>query len=421
MLDTASPSKITAFRGLNNVTDSLRAGMEWLATADNVNITDTGAIEKREGYALATAFEIEGYEGDIPVFFIPGTGAFTSIYCTLDAQRGYFVAGNKLYAFTGVPSLAPVLSSDPALATLTAPSAEMFWAEINDQVFYNNGTDSGIILPDNTVLQWAWPIPDAPTVVAGGTASSSAAAAGTYQFCCTYLMPDGRETGASATVSVDLAERQMVVITPPLRAGYETLVYVAPANSTVFQLLGSMTAPTVQTINPDNLGRELQTQFFDPLPAGATVVQEWKGRIYAAQYMPSVGQTAVWFSEPLGFHLFNLSSGYILVPGQVHMLAPHKDALIIGTDAMVYSYTGESMTPIADYGVVPGKSWDVDGDRLLIWTTRGICSALPFVNLTEKQVSVAPGAHVASCVVHSGGQKRFVASIQQGGEAFNAR
>lgn len=396
MLDTASPSKITAFRGLNNVTDSLRAGMEWLATADNINITDTGAIEKRLGYSLVSQFD-------------DAAGEVTSAYNTVDFQRMYVVQNQAIKTFDLTP-LVTLTSSDP-----------VYWAEINDQVFYNNGTDSGIILPDNTVLQWAWPIPDAPTVVAGGTASSSAAAAGTYQFCCTYLMPDGRETGASATVSVDLAERQMVVITPPLRAGYETLVYVAPANSTVFQLLGSMTAPTVQTINPDNLGRELQTQFFDPLPAGATVVQEWKGRIYAAQYMPSVGQTAVWFSEPLGFHLFNLSSGYILVPGQVHMLAPHESALVVGTDTRQFAYTGAALNQIADYGVVPGKSWDVDGDRLLIWTTRGICSALPFVNLTEKQVSVAPGAHVASCVVHSGGQKRFVASIQQGGEAFNAR
>ena len=385
---------IRAFRGLNNVTDPLRAGMGWLATADNVNITETGSIVARDGYAVGPTFD--------------DVGACTAVYSTKDFQRLYIVVGLSLKAFDGT-----------TLCALTS-TAPMYWTEVNRQVFFNNGVDSGVILPDNSVMEWSWPTPSAPTVTTAGVSPANTAS-GTYQFCSTFLMPDGRETGASISSSLELAAGQMVAITPTTRAGYQTLVYVAPANSTVFQLLGPMTGVTVMAIDPDNLGRELQTAFMDPLPEGTTVVQEWQGRIYAAEYVASAGQTIVWFTEPLGYHLFNLNSGFFLVPGQVHMLAPHKDALIVGTDAKVYAYDVKTMTEIADYGVVPGQHWVLDDDgRIIFWTLRGVCTALPFTNLTEKQVSVAPGLQAGGCLVRSGGQKRYVVSLQQGGLAYNA-
>ena len=417
MLDTESTPKIAKFFGLHNVTDSLRVGAQWLSTANNVNITDTGAIEKREGYALATAFEIEGYEGDIPVFFIPGTGAFTSIYCTLDAQRGYFVAGNKLYAFTGVPSLAPVLSSDPALATLTAPSAEMFWAEINDQVFYNNGTDSGIILPDNTVLTWAIATPDEPTL----SAITGTLAAGTYQVRCTFVTADGRESGASDPVDIAMNGDQAFHITSiPHQSGSVTRVYISPANSEVYQLAFTTTGSAASwNFSNDALGQDLRNEFLQPLPSSTTAIQFFKGRAYVAQYLPSTGQTVVWFSQSLGFHLFNTSADFFIVPGQVHMLAPTSEALIVGTDTQIFAYS-VGLTEIAPYGVVPGQHWADDETRILFWSTRGVCGALPFSNLTERQVSVAPGVRAGGAIVRSGGQTRYVVSLQQGGEAFNA-
>lgn len=376
--------KISSFLGLNNVTDSLRAGFGYLSVADNVVVTDTGALEKRSGYSKVS------------------TGDFSAAYSTLDFQRAYVVADGALKTLDGT-----------VLKTGITP-APMYWAEINDDVYFNNGTDRGIIRPDNSLIDWAWAVPATPTVAA----VTGSLPAGLYQVRCTTLTSDGRETGASDSFELVLPEGRALQISG---LAPKSRVYIAPADSTVYQYAFTATGAAVWNSSPDNLGRELLNNLLDPLPLGTDVIQLWKGRAYAAQYMPEHNQTVVWFSEPMGFHLFNLNSNFFMVPGKVTMLAPHDSALVIGTDTRQYAYTEAGLKQIADYGVVPGKSWDVDGDRLLIWTTRGICSALPFVNLTEKQVSVAPGAHVASCVVHSGGQKRFVASIQQGGEAFNAR
>ncbi len=380
---------VSAFKGLNNVSDPMRLGMSWLATADNVNVSDTGAISKRAGYALNRA------------------GAFTSAYSTLDFTRMYTATALGIQKFTG-ESIVALTSINP-----------MYWTEVNEQVFFNNGVDRGIILPDDRVIPWDWPTPTAPTV----TATTGTLPAGMYQVCCTYVLDDGRETGAGAVAEITLTEGQALQISNiPGGLGAVANVYVAPANSEVYQLFAT-TRATALTFNssPDDLGRDLLNAFLDPLPLGTDVIQFWRGRMYAAQYMAAENQTVIWFSEPLGFHLFNLNSNFIIVPGRVLMLAPHDAALVIGTDAKVFAYDGTKLDQVAEYGVVPGQHWDRDAERILFWSLRGVCVALPFANLTEKQISVAPGVRAGGCLVRTGGQKRYVSVLQQGGEPFNQR
>ncbi len=354
--------------------------MASLVKANNINITDTGAISKREGYALSRA------------------GSFASAYSTSDFSRLYLVSGNSIETFDGT-----------VIASILDASAQMHWCEINDQVFFNNGTDSGIINRDNSVMDWRWTVPDAPTLAA----VTGTLPAGTYQVLVTLTLDDGRETGASDTVSIEIAEGQALQITA------NGNVYIAPANSTVFQLAGTYAGAFVWNSSSDYLGRDFLNDLLDPFPLGVDVIQAWQGRIYACQYMPTQGQTVIWYSEPLGFHLFNLTANFIIVPGRVHMLAPHGAALVIGTGERVYAYDGQKLDQVADYGVVAGQHWALDGERILFWSTRGLCAFAPFQNLTEKQVSVAPGVRAGGCLVRQGGQVRYLSVIQSGGSAFN--
>lgn len=376
--------RINSFKGLNNVSDPLRLDLGWLTQSDNCNITSTGALERRSGYTLQAA------------------GAYTSGFNTFDYSRAYFVVGGVIKDFAGT-SIKTLTSTDP-----------LYWCEINDQVFFNNGTDSGIILPDNTLLDWHWSAPDAPTV----SAVTGNLAPGLYRVLCTTRLSDGRETGASDITEITLTDGQALQISG---LGINTNVFIAPANSSVFSYAGfSPSSSMVWNSSPDNLGRDFQNYQLDALPLGCSAIQAFKGQIYAAQYFSSDDQTAIWQSLPLGFHLFDLNVGFILVPGQVHMLAAHDLALIIGTDRQILAYDGKSLVQIADYGVIAGKAYDKDDDgRVLFWSSRGLCAALPFANLTEHNVSVAPGLKAGGCVIRTGGQRRFVAAIQQGGTAFN--
>lgn len=385
--------QIKRFRGLNNVSDALGLGLSWLVQADNVNVLDSGSIKKRDGYVLDQA------------------GAISSVYTTLDFTRMYLVDAGTLRTKEGAV-IASGLSNTP-----------MYWAEVNKQVFFNNGTDRGIINPDNSLLSWAWTTPGTPAL----SAVTGSLSAGTYRVRCTSLLADGRETGAGDFAELTLAAGQGLSISNiPQTVGGRTRVYIAPANSTVFQLAASTTGTAlVWGASNDNLGQDLATADLSPLPVGCDVIQLFRGKAYAAHYLPSADQTAVWISEPLGFHLFNLHTNLFMVPGRVLMLAPTEDALIVGTQSAIYGYADGKLGELADYGVVPGKHWDTDQDegtkRTLFWTTRGVCSALPFTNLTEHQVSVAPGVRAGGAIVRSGGQKRYLVSLQQGGAAFNSQ
>lgn len=382
---TSPPPRIDRFAGLNNVSDPLRLGLGWLVTANNVNVTDTGALSRRDGYSRAS------------------TGNFTSLYATKDYSRLYVVDGGVLKSSNG--------TNHVAIQTLVS-TARMYWCEINDQVFFNNGSDSGILSRDHSVRDWAWDIPTAPVL----SAVTGSLAAGLYRVLVTTRLADGRETGTSDPVELVLTDGQALQISG---IPADSNVYLAPANSTVFSLAAVPTGTAiVWNQSPDNLGRDLVLGGLDPLPA-CDVIQAWKGRIYTSQYDASRDQSTVYFSQPLGFHLFDLAKDFFMVSGKVTMLAPHDAGLIVGTDQRIYAYTPEGLAMLADYGVVPGQHWATDEGRTLFWSTRGLCAGLPFTNLTASRVSVAPGLSAGGTLVQTGGQKRFVVSLHQGNSAFN--
>ena len=385
-------TNIRAFKGLNNVSNPLRLGLGWLAQADNIDVSETGAIVKRSGCSLAMA------------------GNILSGFSTYDYNRMYLVDGGNLKTMTG-PASSKTLKTGLS-------SAVMNWTEINDQVFYNNGVDRGIIFQDNTLKDWAWVQPGVVSLSAG----TGNLDAGTYQVRCLFILPDGRKTGASDDgVAFTLTSGQSLVISNiPQTSGGRTEVYIAPANSTVYQLAATTTATAmVWNATPETLGMDLPIGLLDPLPVGADIILAWKSRIYASQFMPTENQTVIWYSQPLGFHLFDLSSDFFIVPGKVLMLAHHDDVVIVGTDQRIFAYDATGIKELASYGVVPGVNWDEDEGQTYFWTTRGLCQALPFKNLTESHVSVAPGVQAGGLIVRKGGRKRYLVALHQGGTAFN--
>lgn len=386
--------QIKRFKGLNNVTDQLRLAMGWLARADNVNITDTGAIERRDGYSLS----------------VPGV--IGGAYATVDGTRMYVIDNGDLKHMRG----GELITIREAVGT-----QPMHWAEVADDVYFANGSAYGIITRAGNVRDWIWPEPGTPALHAAG----GGMAAGTYQVVCTYLMPDGRETGAGTPVAITLHDGESIqMVGIPQVDGLQTQVYVAPADSEVFQLAFATSSDQGSwDAGPDHLSIELAADRAQSLPIGSTNPTLWAGQLYAMQYIPSANMTVIWISHPLGFHLFDLERGFISVPGRGTLMVGHEDGLIIGTDTHVYAYDGEKLATLAPYGAVPGWSHvhDEDTKNVLFWTTRGLCSALPFANLTLRQVSVAPGVQAGAALIRQDGAKRYVVSLIQGGSAYNPK
>jgi hypothetical protein len=124
----------------------------------------------------------------------------------------------------------------------------------------------------------------------------------------------------------------------------------------------------------------------------------------------------------MGYHLFNLSSGFFMVPGQVTQLAGADDVLLIVTHTRICLFDGDVIKEVAEYGGPPGQHVDMDSQRRLVfWTNRGLCRAAPFENLTNSRISVAPGLSASGGIIHQHGYTKFVVALKSGGAAYNKR
>jgi hypothetical protein len=103
------------------------------------------------------------------------------------------------------------------------------------------------------------------------------------------------------------------------------------------------------------------------------------------------------------------------------MLETAGESLIIGTDRQVWSYDGEKLQEEANYGVVDGFHPARLEDKLFFWTLRGMCSALPFKNMTEDKFYVAPGTSAGAAMFEKDGSRRYVVALRQGGQPYNRR
>lgn len=394
---TAPTTQIQAFRGLNNVTDPVRLKAGWLTRADNIDISDTGRITRRAGRTLAK------------------TGSFSGAYTTDDHSRFFVVDGGDLQQ----------VHADLSATTLYADvgTAPVSWAEVNHEVYFSTGGVKGVIGVDNVVRPWVWPVPSAPALAA----TSGSLPAGLYQVVCTFILADGRETGAGYMADIWLSDGQALTISGiPQKPGATTQVYITPANSAVFgHAFATTSTAATWDAGPDSLGANLTTQHLSPPPADEAELAHWAGRMFLMQHMPGQDTTVVWFSQPLAPHLFDYEKDFFIVRGRGVLLAAHAQGLIVGTDTTVYGYDGANLTQLASYGAVPGQGAVIDTEDdaqpLLFWTQRGVCTAFPFANLTASRLSVAPGVRVGTAIVGQGGARKFIASLHAGGTAFNAR
>lgn len=384
------------FKGLNNVIDPMResprardAIWEWQQVADNVNITDDGQIVSRDGF--------------IPFLDIPVASAYSTFH------------NDRLFVLSGT-DLLEVYDTGTTTTRATNVIGPVYWAEVNDEVYVSARNVKLQILPDGTVRPWGVPTPTQPNLAT----TTGSLFPGVYKVCCTFVDAWGREGGASPTNELDTPDGGLAISNIPQLAGYTTNVYVT--DGVVFYRIDIPAGATSFNFVTGVEQRELTNQFYDVPPANGTYVTYYKGRMYVSEYFPQANMTVVWESQPLAFHNFNYSSGYLLVPGEVTQMAGTREVLCLLTRNRTYLYDGANMAQVAEYGAVPGQHVDIGpDDKAYFWSTRGLCRVAPFENLTADHVSVAPGIYAGGGLIDQHGYKRFVAIIQQGGEAYNKR
>lgn len=382
---------IDGFRGLNNVADPLSLDLSWLARADNCVVNNHRKLVRAHGFEQRdTATSITGS------------------YATEDQQQLYLVdAGQLVQLETGFVRrvLATGLSSAP-----------MYFVEVNGLVYYTNGIDRGMI-QDGRAQAWGIEPPGVPQLTVG----TGVLPAGTYQACITLTDARGIESGNGQVAMIVVgAGSQITVSEIPQTAGLTSNVYVTAANgSTFYQLTENAGTAVSYNCAPDALGMELP--FWRISAPRGTLPAIYAGQMWIAEPVPAADMSVIWPSLPIHYHHFSLGAGAITVPGSVRLLKGFDDGLLIGTDRTIFLWTGEALLILARYGVTPGVHADVFNKQTYFWTLRGMCRAMPFENMTQGVVSVAPGVSAGGAVIEQDGFRRYVACLQIGGQVYNTR
>jgi hypothetical protein len=383
--------QVTEFTGINNKTDPQTVGTNGFVVADNVDIDSTGThLSARHGQTLEDAT------------------AFRGAFATTDALRCYAVTGSgDLVNWNGA---AQVLRS----GFVGYP----YWVQIANVVFVGNENQCWRIPPNNQVEDNAasQPAPLKLTAVAG------ALPPGQYRFVQVSVMAGGRESAPSVPSVITLDGTQNVQISGI--TGQR--IYVCPADSKVFGWwLDTGESVLVYAQGANTLGEELTTLNLYPMQAGRALAY-YEGRLYCAVYDQATKLSVIFRSLP-GYWDLCEPLDVKMIPGEVRAMAGLPSGLVVCTDRQIGSIdTNDNWIPFADYGVPPGQPIAFDqkvagepATQCWIWTNRGVCKALPFIEVTP-QFAPPIADWTGAAIVRSGGDERFVATLSPFAAADNA-
>jgi hypothetical protein len=379
------------FDGIINTKDAKEIGRKGLRSASNVEIDNDKRIMRRNGYSLFAA------------------GAFRGAYANQTQATLHAVVGTNLVLMNPDGSSTTIKSG----LSPNSPPGGFYWAEDPaNYVAYTNGFDSGII---RNGTDWVPMGVDAPAMNSVTLISS-----GLRQVLQFHI-------GAKSAIFPIIAPPESALLAFDVPAKYaSTNLYACPPGGDEYMLVATSTTQqftaTVNQLYATGGPVYPYTVAVDGFPNGARCIQYAMGRLFAAEYVPTVDMSVVWISLPLQYHLFNKAEDFLTVVGEVVLMIATEKALLIGTDNQIYSWDGTTLTEVTQYGVVAGSCGDVTPDGVAyFWTVRGIAKAFPYELLTEQTFSGDPGVFNHARLFYSRGYLKLLASTVAGNTTFNQR
>lgn len=384
----------TVFNGLRNDVSPERFSAGDLEVADNIDIDKTGRVARRAGYTQQVA------------------GATHSLWSNPQGTLCFFAQGNVLRQLNADYSSTPVV---------TLSNGDPIWFEqVNDRVYFSNGTDTGVIEQGGAARSWGVAPPALPDVVLG----TGNMFAGTYLFTMTWLCDDGQESGATTAATVQIpADGGAITFTNlPIptdsRVVAKAIYLTMPNGEDLFQALVLPASAARATYANDTLELNLpcDSLLLQAAPPGQ-IVAYYRGRMWVAQ------GDVLYPSEPFAYERFDPRAN-LQLDGRITMLAALTDkelydtgknsGFFIGTDRSCGVLVGSSpedfqYVPKTSYGAIFGAMDKIDGSvfqdgstgamELPAWlTTDGICVGMPGMtirNLTRTRYTFPVGTRGA--------------------------
>lgn len=333
-------------KGMDNVHEPHELASNALVRAINVDITDTGKVRRRRGHTLVNAMS------DAHSLWDDG------------ADNAYFVRNNQLYKLLEG-------ANTQLIGTVQANLNHLSYVSVHDTIYFTSKNVRGRI--KNDVLEpWGIETPATPPQLAQTAGNLDA---GTYFGLITYVLADGRESGASTISRVDLTESAgiatLLLPIPVDPAVTRKRLYLTTANGLNFYMAKEVAAADQFIIvNTETSGAELRTQHLSPLPNGIAITYS-NGRIFV---IDAADPRVVKYTLTNQYDHTDVREKYYLFPEPCNLIAGTKSGLYIGSGKAVY-YIGNAGTAessfnlIFNYGTIAESARIIPGTDEYIWMT----------------------------------------------------
>lgn len=342
-----------------------------LATAQNIDIDDEGAVSSRDGYVLSIPLT-SGKNGFSVMRFTYGLVVDNGWLKRISPDGDVIVLGEVEDSYTE-------------------------FLEVGNKIFLS----TGYIVDDGVLIHWAVEPPLPPVVaVTGGSLK-----AGVYQITITRITQDGRESGSSAPVILTLEDNSGLLL-----SGTDgCMVYITEANGAVYNQAGY---ELLEVLELPKHRRPIISELIvkQTVPVDIGKIALYDERMWCSYYDVENDRSALFYSARYLFHIFDYFSGIISgIDGIIRMLHGTPDGLLIGTDRAIMLFSNDSgLTYLADYGVPAGKPLAATrSGEVFFMSLRGVCT-LPFKNLTGEKFTCSLGGECTAAIVESSGNERFL-------------
>lgn len=339
-IDERNPYAIDGFKtGMVNVITPYKIPRDALADAMNVDIDDFGYIRRRDGYVQIRA-------GVIHSLYSLGDTALFGDGTTIRLMRADETSTELVNGLSGAP---------------------ISYVELNGEVYWSNGSQSGII---NGTVNRPWGIPAGP-IPAIAASSIGVLAPGKYQVACTYVRSSGEEGGTFQSSQITLVAAGGIVVGVPAvapAAGITHLnVYCSLENGEQEYLVGTAAlgsgSTTITTLA--TASRALNTQGYGPFPT-CTDLEVAHGRIFGAFGLQVV------YTPPMRYSLHRPNRDFFMFKTPVRMIAYANDGLYVSDDTATYWLNGTdpekmSIVEVFPYPAVAGTKVVNPADGTTQW------------------------------------------------------
>lgn len=302
-------ARLQGFVGIDERSRTGDVPPQYLRKAYNVDISSSGTISRRHG---VTAIGEGGHSGfqalDGRLYYVRSRG---TMFC-------------RLYPDGSVTELASLSSS-----------SLVSYAELDDRVFFSNGTDHHAVTQADGILPWTFPTPPPPQTSGAGDRFVRVVA----------VFGNNVESAPSKAVQCNSGET-INVPSHPGAVGF-ALYWTFP-NGTEFYYGGATSSSGGAYLIGDHRpgAHALSTHRTIMFPAGQKLAAFYR-RVLSAQ------GNVLWYSDLESPHLADLN-GFFQFEDAITLVAPLVDGCYVGTEGALYWLAGDDPTQWARREVARG-------------------------------------------------------------------